>query len=91
MLRIRHRLVTVVALCLVPLFALDFSVQAEDGNGTLIDGRIPGKDGDSCRVSLLASAHELDGGRYPNADDGDRPKASPQENGDDEGTESNGG
>ena len=62
---------------------------------TLIDGQIPGKDGDSCRVSLLASAYELDWTRYPNAGDGETPaanvEASPKENGDDAGTEPNGG
>ena len=62
---------------------------------TLIDGRIPGRDGDSCRVSLLASAYELDGNRYPDGGDGERPnanvKAPPKENGDDAGTKPNGG
>ena len=54
---------------------------------TLIDGQIPGQDGDWCRVSLHASAYQLDRSRDPIADDGESPNA----NGEDAGTESNGG
>lgn len=64
---------------------------------TLIDGKVPGMDGDWCRVSLLASAYELDWSRDPSAGDGesentnDVVETSLKESGDDTGTEPDGG
>lgn len=64
---------------------------------TLIVGKVPGMDGDWCRVSLLASAYELDWSRDLIAVDGESPgttdvvETSLKENGDDTGTEPDGG
>ena len=64
---------------------------------SLIDGKVPGMDGDWCQVSLLASAYELDWSRDPSEGDGESPKAddvvetSLEENGDDTDTEPDGG
>lgn len=63
---------------------------------TLIDGKVPGMDGDWCLVSLLASAYELDWSD-PSAGDGesentnDVVEASLKESSDDTGTEPDGG